>query len=688
MDAIVPRRELARPRSTILGIVVALVVTALVATPVRPALATSHGPNGMLVYETGAPGHLIWAVCHDGGSDAVLLGTGAAPAVSPDGTRIAYRGVSGGNYNGIWVMNADGSNPVQLTTDTSDSTPAWSPDGITLAAQRRITYPDVASHLQPILINVFNGQVTQLLNDPAYRLQQSVAWSPNGQWVYFPAANIPPGTTFREGNDLYRVSSSGGTPQLLLEGMAVFSYGHPTMHPEGTGFAVTRQRLLLPGQLPEESELDQLDVQMDGGGATVLWTGQAFNTDTVRTISSFSPDGSMAALYRFERSQSPQRFAEITNLDHDVLRTVPMGGSGLFLQWTTMPTGGCGSPGPTPPPDSHIELQVDEVMLAAGGNRNAQYVELSDPGAGDLLEEDLPYQLRVYDRVGTLLGVHTIDPALLEALAAEDALLIGTAAADAALGSTRAQTLGVGLPAIGQICITYGPSTTTLNCVTWGCDVSPVASPQTIPIAYPTATLSAQRQGTATSEFRLSVPTPGTTNLTGQPGGTCPVTPVEASTLTDDARGEVTAPSQATAGGEITVTVGDEHAGDEVSVWLHSTPIDLGWHTVGTTGTVTVPVPGDVPAGDHRVVVYAADGELLGWDDVAVLAATTTPVVTTPGGPTDPTEVTQPAADELPETGASSGTLAALAIGLLGLGALLIRRRTGAPTHARTSTGA
>jgi TolB protein len=53
-----------------------------------------------------------------------------APAWSPDGTRIAYMCRRGGSDFELCVINADGSDHVQLTNNTSlDATPTWSSDG-------------------------------------------------------------------------------------------------------------------------------------------------------------------------------------------------------------------------------------------------------------------------------------------------------------------------------------------------------------------------------------------------------------------------------------------------------------------------------------------------------------------------------------------------------------------------------
>lgn len=59
----------------------------------------------------------------------------SAAVVSPDGRRIAYMSTRRGEPPNVWVMDIDGTNRVQVTSnETSDGTPSWFPDS------RRVAY--------------------------------------------------------------------------------------------------------------------------------------------------------------------------------------------------------------------------------------------------------------------------------------------------------------------------------------------------------------------------------------------------------------------------------------------------------------------------------------------------------------------------------------------------------------------
>ena len=103
----------------------------------------------------------------------------ARPAWSPDGTRIAFQSNRDGNDE-IYVMNADGSNPVRLTSDGhSNGVPDWSPDG------RIVFASDRDGNFEIWVMNADGTGLTQLTHTEGCVRNLDPAWSPDGSLIAF-----------------------------------------------------------------------------------------------------------------------------------------------------------------------------------------------------------------------------------------------------------------------------------------------------------------------------------------------------------------------------------------------------------------------------------------------------------------------------------------------------------------------
>jgi TolB protein len=132
----------------------------------------------------------VWVANADG-TDAKKRtdgpGRGAGPAWSPDGRRIAFtsdRDMNGGcffhdctGWNGeIYVMNADGSDPMRLTDDPGDDTsPTWSTDGarIAFAALRRVEgeVDDPSENYEIYVMDADGSDLVQLTKNTSWDWQ-------------------------------------------------------------------------------------------------------------------------------------------------------------------------------------------------------------------------------------------------------------------------------------------------------------------------------------------------------------------------------------------------------------------------------------------------------------------------------------------------------------------------------------
>jgi TolB protein len=128
----------------------------------------------------------LWRLPLNGGQPQLIdrgLGISGSPSFSPDGRRIAFTTDRLG-HNEVYIIDADGSNPVWITQiggdlneETYRAEPDWSPDGVTVAFQSR-----VAGRFQIMTVNLRDNS-SKLLTDAGEN--ESPSWAPDGRHLVF-----------------------------------------------------------------------------------------------------------------------------------------------------------------------------------------------------------------------------------------------------------------------------------------------------------------------------------------------------------------------------------------------------------------------------------------------------------------------------------------------------------------------
>jgi Tol biopolymer transport system component len=144
------------------------------------------------------------------------------PSYSPDGRQIAFESDRSGDEN-IWIANADGVNPRQVTfyTNAWAGSPRWSPDGQKIAFDC-----NVAGNWDIYVVSSQGGKPVQLTHSPESEYRPS--WSRDGKWIYYSSTL----------NHIRKIPANGGKDIQVTQngfGMALESPDGQTLYFPGPG---------------------------------------------------------------------------------------------------------------------------------------------------------------------------------------------------------------------------------------------------------------------------------------------------------------------------------------------------------------------------------------------------------------------------------------------------------------------
>jgi Tol biopolymer transport system component/predicted Ser/Thr protein kinase len=128
---------------------------------------------------------------------------------SPDGSRIVFESMRSGTQE-LWIADQDGRNALQITSFNGrlGGTPAWSPDGQSIAFDMR----NDEGRGDVYLVPARGGAPVKLTDNPADDLVPT--WSRDGKWIYFASTRSGTYQVWKmpgRGGAAVQVTQRGGT---------------------------------------------------------------------------------------------------------------------------------------------------------------------------------------------------------------------------------------------------------------------------------------------------------------------------------------------------------------------------------------------------------------------------------------------------------------------------------------------
>ena len=312
------------------------------------------------------------------GGGAALQLTGSVPEnclgpeLAPDGMNIAYRLQDAGSkaIDSLYAANVDGSSQTALVENNSSPIweVDWAPDNTWLSYTAAVGTNNENPAVGIYLIRADGSGQVQLTTDLVPSIVSdtgnAVSWSPNGQWLAFYADNRP-----------YIIKPDGtGSKQLSKEaGLSAIAWSPDSRQIAYYSSNLDRPGIVIAGVDGKEFFVENKALKVPVSGDALLWTpdGKQFvaydiaqkalvfvsrdgkqittlaSVGGIPTRLSWSPDGTQLAYIELAQQDSSTGVLKVVKLDGTDLITLVTSAANAPLRWK-VPINFAGTLTPTP----------------------------------------------------------------------------------------------------------------------------------------------------------------------------------------------------------------------------------------------------------------------------------------------------------------------------------------------------